>query len=126
MIVGLGLDIVMIERIENMLERHGERVLKRLYTQIERDYCDKMAKPALHYAARFAAKEAFVKALGTGFSAGIRWRDIGIRHDPRGKPEVYAEATALQAMQGLGAARSLVSLSHDDLHAAAVVVLEKD
>ena len=70
MIVGLGIDIVMIERIEKMLERHGERVLKRLYTETERAYCDKMAKPQLHYAARFAAKEAFVKALGTGFSAG--------------------------------------------------------
>ncbi|MBN1868233.1 holo-ACP synthase [Candidatus Sumerlaeota bacterium] len=125
MIVGLGIDIVSIERIAAMLERHGGRAAARLYTETERAYCESMAKPALHYAARFAAKEAFVKALGTGFSSGIRWRDIGIVHDAKGKPEIVVEGQAGQAMGALGADRSYVSLSHDPLHAAAVVVLEK-
>jgi len=126
MIVGLGIDIVLVDRIQNMLEKHQERVLERLYTAIEQAYCGKMARPALHYAARFAAKEAFVKALGTGFSAGIRWRDIGIVNDRMGKPEIVVEGTALDAMKDLGVTRALVSLSHDPMHAAAVVVLEKE
>lgn len=124
MILGLGIDIVAIERIAGLLERHSGRAKERLYTAAERAYCEKMARPALHFAARFAAKEAFVKALGTGFSAGIRWRDIGIVHDPRGKPELALEGTARGAMESLGGARGLVSLTHDSLHAAAVVVLE--
>jgi len=124
-VVGLGIDIVAIERIEALLARHGGRARERLYTEIERGYCDGMAKPALHYAARFAAKEAFVKALGIGFSGGLRWRDIGIVNDERGKPELVVEGAAREAMERLGAARAHVSLSHDSLHAAAVVVLEK-
>ena len=124
MILGLGIDVVAIERIAGLLERHSGRAKERLYTAAERAYCEKMARPALHFAARFAAKEAFVKALGTGFSAGIRWRDIGIVHDPKGKPELALEGTARDAMESLGGARGLVSLTHDSLHAAAVVVLE--
>ena len=124
MILGLGIDIVAIERIAGLLERHSGRAKERLYTAAERAYCEKMARPALHFAARFAAKEAFVKALGTGFSAGIRWRDIGIVHDPKGKPELALEGTARDAMESLGGTRGLVSLTHDSLHAAAVVVLE--
>ena len=124
MILGLGIDIVAIERIAGLLERHSGRAKERLYTATERAYCEKMARPALHFAARFAAKEAFVKALGTGFSGGIRWRDIGIVHDPKGKPELALEGTARDAMESLGGARGLVSLTHDSLHAAAVVVLE--
>jgi len=124
MIAGLGLDIVSIERVGAMLERHGGRAKARLYTETERAYCESMPKPVLHYAARFAAKEAFVKALGTGFSSGLRWRDIGIVHDERGKPELVVEGTAAEAMRGRGADRAHVSLTHDPLHAAAVVVLE--
>lgn len=125
MIVGLGIDIVLVERIAALIEKHGGRARERLYTDIERAYCDRMPKPDLHFAARFAAKEAFVKALGTGFSAGIRWRDIGIVNDPKGKPELVVEGSAREAMEQLGATHALVSLSHDPLHAAAVVVLER-
>ena len=99
--------------------------MERLYTPTERAYCDGMARPALHYAARFAAKEAFVKALGTGFSSGIRWREIGIVNDERGKPELVVEAAAGEVMKSLGADRAYVSLSHDPTRAAAVVVLER-
>jgi holo-[acyl-carrier protein] synthase len=124
MILGLGIDIVSVSRIQEMLEKHGGRAMTRLYTEIEREYCDRLPHPALHYAARFAAKEAFVKALGTGFSAGVRWRDIGVVNDAKGKPELRLEGTAFEHMRSLGATRTLVSLTHDPSHAAAVVILE--
>ena len=126
MIVGLGVDIILIERVKQMLERRGERALERLYTPLERAYCEKMAHPSLHYAARFAAKEAFVKALGTGFRSGVRWRDVGIVNDPKGKPEFAIEGAAAEQMAGIGATAAFVSLSHDPLQAVAVVVLEKN
>ena len=125
MILGLGVDIVSTDRIAQMLERRGGRALARLYTDIEREYCDRMPKPALHYAARFAAKEAFVKALGVGFSEGIRWRDIGVVNDDKGKPEIHAEGSAKEHMDAVGADRAHLSLSHDPTNALAVVVLEK-
>lgn len=124
MILGLGIDIVSIERIEGLLERRGGRAAQRLFTPVEQEYCQRMARPALHYAARFAAKESFVKALGTGFSGGIRWNHIGIVHDPRGKPELELGESAARAMQTLGAVRGFVSLTHDPTHAGSVVVLE--
>ena len=126
MIVGLGSDIVAVERISGLLERHGGRAKARLYTETERAYCERMAHPALHFAARFAAKESFVKALGTGFSGGVKWREIGIVNDAKGKPELVIEGDALAAMENLGATAAFVSLSHDPTHAAAVVVLEKE
>jgi holo-[acyl-carrier protein] synthase len=125
MILGLGIDIVAIARITAMIERHGDRALKRLYTETERAYSDAMPNPALHYAARFAAKESFVKALGTGFSRGIAWREIGIVNDPGGRPRLVVEGMARTFMESLGATAAHVSLSHDPLHAAAVVILEK-
>jgi holo-[acyl-carrier protein] synthase len=125
MIAGTGIDLVACERVGSMIEKHGERALKRLYTQTEREYCEKMPHSILHYAARFAAKEAFVKALGTGFSAGIRWRDIGIVHDEKGKPLIEAAGTAREAMERLGATVAHVSLSHDPTNAVATVILEK-
>lgn len=125
MIVGLGIDIVLVERIGALIDKHGGRARERLYTEVERSYCDAMPTPGLHFSARFAAKEAFVKALGTGFSAGIRWRDIGVVNDAKGKPELMVEGTAREAMERLGATHAYLSLTHDALHAAAVVVLEK-
>lgn len=125
MILGVGIDIVAIDRIQHMLEHRGERAIKRLYTEIEQTYCEKMARPELHFAARFAAKEAFVKALGTGFTAGLRWKDIGIVHDPKGKPLLDLRETALEAWNQLGASAGHVSLTHDPTHAGAVVVIEK-
>lgn len=125
MILGLGIDIVSIGRITAMIERHGDRALRRLYTETERAYSDAMPHPALHYAARFAAKESFVKALGTGFSRGIAWREIGIVNEPGGRPRLVVEGMARTFMEQLGATATHVSLSHDPTHAAAVVILEK-
>ena len=125
MIVGIGIDIVAISRITAMIERHGDRALKRLYTDIERAYCGPMPNPALHYAARFAAKESFVKAIGTGFSQGVAWRDIGIVNEPSGRPRLVLEGMARTFLERVGATVAHVSLSHDPTHAAAVVILEK-
>lgn len=124
MIVGLGVDIVSNERVARMLRRHGKRATRRLFTEAEREYCEKMANPAPHYAARFAAKEAFVKALGSGFTSGVVWSDVGVVRDGRGKPELAVKGAALEAMEALGAGKVFVSLSHDSTHAVAVVVLE--
>jgi holo-[acyl-carrier protein] synthase len=86
MILGIGNDIVEIARIKAALTRYSQRFLNRIFTSYEQDYCLKRKEPALHLAGRFAAKEAIAKALGTGFSQGLSWLDIEIRHNPNGKP----------------------------------------
>ena len=86
MIVGLGLDIAEIDRIGAAIERHGEPFLKRLYTPAEVAYCESHKNRFERYAARFAAKEAAMKALGTGWRYGVRWRDIEVTREPTGKP----------------------------------------
>lgn len=83
---GLGSDIIEVERIEESIEKHGERFLDRLFTPQEQEYCLKYRDSARHFAGRFAAKEAIVKALGTGFGEEIGWLDIEILNDPKGKP----------------------------------------
>jgi holo-[acyl-carrier protein] synthase len=124
MIIGLGMDIVSIERIQGLLDQHGERFRERLFTDAERGYCESMPHAALHYAARFAAKEAFVKALGTGFDEGVAWLDVAVGRGPGGKPSLEISGKALEIMQSLGAVRSHVSLTHEPTYAAAVVILE--
>ncbi|HBF33124.1 TPA: hypothetical protein DDW35_01045 [Candidatus Sumerlaeota bacterium] len=124
MIIGLGMDIVSIERIEALLGEHGDRSKERLFSDEERAYCEVLPHAALHFAARFAAKEAFVKALGTGFDQGIQWRDIAVVNAPGGKPSLTITGKALEIMQTQGVTRTHVSLTHDPIHAAAVVILE--
>ena len=124
MILGLGIDIIEISRISSALEQHGDRFKKRIFTREECDYCDRMPSPVLHFAARFAAKEAFSKAIGLGMTQGIRWKDIGIINDSHGAPHLrLAGATAEQAVEK-GVLSALVSLSHSHTVAAASVVLE--
>ena len=88
MIIGLGNDICEIERVENTLARHGERFTQRCFTEIERKKSDRRKQRAASYAKRFAAKEACAKALGTGMSHGVFWRDIGVVNLPSGKPTI--------------------------------------
>ena len=102
MIVGLGSDLIDIRRIEKTLERHGERFLNRVFTDIERRKSDRRAERAASYAKRFAAKEACAKALGTGLNAGVFWRDMGVVNLPSGKPTM--------ALTG-GAARRLAEIT---------------
>ncbi len=124
MILGLGADLVAIARVEALLRRHGERFLARLFTAGERAECLSRPRPAAHLAARLAAKEAGRKALGTGWSAGIGWRDLAVRSDARGAPSLLLEGMARHHADALGVRRALVSLSHDGDYAFAVVVAE--
>jgi holo-[acyl-carrier protein] synthase len=124
MVVGIGIDIVENSRIRESIERFGERFLNRIYTQGETDYCSKNVDPAIHYAARFAAKEAAFKALGTGWSSGVKWKDIEVERLASGKPELKLHGAAAERAQSMGATRFHVSLTHDRSMSCAVVVFD--
>jgi holo-[acyl-carrier protein] synthase len=117
MIVGLGSDLIDIRRIEKTLERHGERFLNRVFTEIEQRKSDRRAERAASYAKRFAAKEACAKALGTGLNAGVFWRDMGVVNLPSGKPTM--------ALTG-GAAARLAALLPEGREAVIHVTLTDD
>jgi len=124
MITGIGIDVIQNERIRNSIQRFGDRFLNRIYTEGEMEYCKKCANPEIHYAARFAAKEAAFKALGTGWAAGVKWKDIEIERLPSGKPELHLHGEALLRAKSTGTQRFFVSLTHDQLVSCAVVILE--
>jgi holo-[acyl-carrier protein] synthase len=125
MIFGIGVDLIEIERVETNLREHGERFEEKVFTPTERGYCRRMPLPAQHYAARFAAKEAFLKALGTGWARGITWQDVGIENLPSGMPRLVITGRALELAREYGVTQMHVTLSHSRGHAVAVVVLEK-
>jgi holo-[acyl-carrier protein] synthase len=124
MIVGTGIDIVETIRIQEALERHGERFCRRLFSPGEITYCEKSKNKAERYAARFAAKEAAFKALGTGWRQGVRWRDVEVVHQPSGKPELVLTGGAAERAHQLGVTRTAVSISHADHYAVAQVIFE--
>jgi holo-[acyl-carrier protein] synthase len=124
MITGIGIDVVQNERIHDSIERFGDRFTNRIYTEGEKEYCSKSANPALHYAARWAAKEAAFKALGTGWSAGVKWKDVEVKRLDSGKPELHLHGEALTHATSMGATRFHVSLTHDQLISCAVVIFE--
>jgi len=126
MIVGTGVDIAETSRIEQSLERHGERFAKRVFTPAEIAYCERFKNRSERYAARFAAKEAAFKALGTGWRAGIRWLDVEVTHQPSGKPELILRGRAQEAARELKVTRTAVSISHSDRYVVAQVILESD
>ena len=119
MILGLGNDIVEIERIKGVMERYPKRFLDRIFTSREQDYCLKRKDPALHFAGRFAAKEAVVKALGTGFSSGLSWQDFEILPNSLGKPDVFLSASAAHLLSNPSL---MVSISHCQRYATAVAL----
>jgi holo-[acyl-carrier protein] synthase len=121
-IVGLGVDVEEVARIDGSLARFGDRFEQRVFTDAERAYCNGRGKRGQHFAARFAAKEATLKALGV--PPGLSWHEMEIVSGPGGKPELRLSGEAAAAATRLGVARALVSLTHTDGHAAAVVVLE--
>jgi holo-[acyl-carrier protein] synthase len=123
-ILGVGIDHVEIERIRALLERKPGRAAERLFTERERERCASRTRPAECYAARFAAKEAFVKALGTGLTEGISWKDMEVRVTPNGRPALALSARALDVFQGMGGEHVHVSFSHDGGSATAVVIIE--
>jgi holo-[acyl-carrier protein] synthase len=124
MITGIGIDVVQNDRIRGSIERFGDRFLNRIYTEGEIEYCSKTSQPEIHYAARFAAKEAAFKALGTGWAAGVKWKDVEVVRLPSGKPELHLYGDALGHATSAGAKRFHVSLTHDQLVSCAVVILE--
>ncbi len=123
MILGLGVDLVEIERLRRVFSRYGQRFLDRVYTPAEQELALSRQDPSMYLAALFAAKEAASKALGTGLR-GVGWREMEVRHEPSGKPYLVFYGRAKQRLISLGAVRSHVSLSHERSHAVAVVLLE--
>jgi len=126
MIVGTGIDLVEIERIRRSVERFGERFLDRIYTAAEKAYCLRKRNSAESLAARFAAKEAAAKALGTGINHGVTWLEIEVVREPGGRPTIAFHGRAREFADRLGAKSAALSLTHTASLAAASVVLEGD
>ena len=124
-IVGLGMDLARIERLEQAFARRGERLLQRLFTEGERAYCEARARRRFtHYAGRFAVKEAVMKVLGTGWSRGVRWIDIEVQRAPGAAPRVVLHGECARIARSLGMDRIHITITHDAGIAAAVAVAE--
>jgi holo-[acyl-carrier protein] synthase len=124
MIVGTGVDIAEVDRIRESIERFGERFLRRVFTEGEIEYCEKKAGRFESYAARFAAKEAGMKALGTGWNHGVRWRDIEVVRPKGQRPTIQFHGQAASFAQKLGAKNIALSITHTREQALAHVILE--
>jgi holo-[acyl-carrier protein] synthase len=122
-IIGIGIDATEIDRVRDLARRYGDRFLGRVYTEAELAYCQRHRDPAPSLAARFAAKEAAMKALGTGYARGVHWRDLEVlRHG--GPPQLALHGAAAARLQALGGNRALLTLTHArDLAIAHVVLL---
>ena len=119
MIKGIGIDIIDIKRIKKIIERYGDRFYTRILTEKEIKYCKSFSKPDLHFAGRFASKEAYSKSIGTGISKDFRWKDIEILNDKRGKPYINHRVDNEYSKY-----KFEVSISHTDEYACAVVTCE--
>ena len=124
MIVGTGIDIAEVPRIRQAIERFGDRFLHRIFTADEMRYCDSKANRMERYAARFAAKEAAMKALGTGWNHGVRWRDCEVTRRPGGRPTISFHGVAAEFAARLGVRNAALSISHTSEQAIAQVILE--
>jgi holo-[acyl-carrier protein] synthase len=124
MIRGIGTDLVEVDRVQRAAGRRGRAFLERVFTPGEIEYCETQHHPFESYAARFAAKEAFLKALGTGQRDGISWKDMDVTRDGRGRPALVLNGRALELAERHGVGKIFVSLSHSRSHATAMVVLE--
>ncbi len=124
MIVGTGIDIAEVPRIEAAIQRFGDRFLRRIFTPEEIRYCESKRNRGERYAARFAAKEAAVKAIGTGWSRGVAWTDVEVRREPGGRPTIAFRGKAGEFAARLGVKRASLSLTHTREHAMAMVILE--
>lgn len=123
MIKGIGVDLVEIGRVRKLLEQDSG-FIERIFTAREISYCESKYFKAQHYAARFTAKEAFFKALGTGFRDGMSWQDVEVENDELGKPQLQLAAVALAKFKKKKLKRALLSLSHTREMAVALVVIE--
>jgi holo-[acyl-carrier protein] synthase len=124
MIVGTGIDIVEVSRIAAAVERFGERFLNRVFTASEIRYCQSKQNAMERFAARFAAKEAGLKAIGTGWGRGVTWQDAEVGREPGGRPIICYSGKAAEFAAKLGVRRASLSLSHTAEQAIAQVILE--
>jgi holo-[acyl-carrier protein] synthase len=125
-LVGLGADLVDVDRIRSAVERHGERFLDRIFTEEEKAYCAGMAQPHKHLAARFAAKEAVAKAFTTGIGAELGWRSVSVYHGERHDPRVRLDERGAALLRQVGATGVLLTLSHTERAAMAVAALIRE
>ena len=125
MVLGLGTDLIEIERVQQSIDRFGDRFIQRLFTSGEIDYCLRKKKQSTEsFAARFAAKEAGAKALGTGISRGISWREIEVRRKAGERPTLHLSGRAAERAAAMGVKRVQLSLTHSQTVAMAIVVVE--
>jgi len=122
-LIGIGIDVVEVSRIKSSLDEFGEKFLTRIFTEAERDYCQDQKMPELHLAARFAAKEAIAKALGTGIGKEVGWLDMEIKRRTSGEPEVKLIGAAAAFAASRGVKQVMVSLTHAKRYAAANAVI---
>lgn len=123
---GIGIDLVAIPRMRQVMERWQERFLKRIFTDDEIAYCRARRDPVPHFAARFAAKEAGLKALGTGLSLGVSWRELEVRRERGGPPMLILRGRSREIARARGADRMLLALTHDGDYAIAQAMLVTD
>ena len=124
MIAGIGTDLAEVDRIREAIERHGRRFIERIFTPAEIAYVERKANRYERYAARFAAKEAGMKAIGTGWRRGVRWQDFEVTNLPSGKPTLALHGVAAAVAQKLGVRNVVLSLTHTAMQAMAIVILE--
>ncbi len=124
MIIGTGVDVVDISRIRKILERLNDRFVFRVFTSAEQQFCNQHRDPIPHYAARFAAKEALFKAIGTGWAKGVTWQDVEVLRERQEAPALKLHGEARRLSELMGVHKVHVSLSHSDQWAVAMVILE--
>jgi holo-[acyl-carrier protein] synthase len=124
MVLGIGTDLAEVDRIRRSIAQYGDRFLDRIYTEGERSYALSKANAAERLAARFAAKEAGMKAIGTGWSRGVRWRDFEVVNQRSGRPALHLNGIALEIAKRMGVKRISISLTHTAQLAFAIVILE--
>jgi holo-[acyl-carrier protein] synthase len=125
LIYGIGIDLVEVSRIEKMLNKWHDRFIEKVYSSYEADYCKKKSSPAIHFAARFAVKESFLKSLGIGLWMGIDLKDIELIHCPHGKPGLKTHNRAGSILSEAGITSAQVSITHTKKYANAIVILSK-
>ena len=124
MVIGTGIDIIENGRVRGLVSRHGDRFLRRWFSPREIAYCEGKSKPWIHFAARIAAKEAALKALGLGWKGPLRWRDISVANPDSGPPALELSGLPRLAAEGKGVTSISLSISHCEDYAVASVVME--
>lgn len=122
-LLGIGIDVVEVDRVKSSMDEYDEKFLSRIFTEKERKYCARQKRPEIHFAARFAAKEAISKAFGTGIGKDASWLDMEITRRESGEPEVLLSGAALKLAEARGVTQVMVSLTHAQHYAAANAVI---